>query len=258
MMTNCRLALVIGGTSVLSLAAGSALGYLFAQKKLELEYRELTEREIAEAKKFYSVLYKKDSFNTPQSTVERLLPVEAEALKALQSYQGEDSTMSDDRDFVPQKSQWFAENFEDKDKTDEIEIVQNIFEQAKPDSLDFNYEEESKHRTAETPYIISQDEFMLNEMGYAQSTLTYFVGDDVLVDERDQPIENSDQLVGDDNLLKFGHGSGDKNIVYVRNDRLSQEFEIAKSMGKYTVEVLGFIDDTESRPRVRSGRGDDG
>ncbi len=89
-----------------------------------------------------------------------------------------------------------------------------------------------------------------------QVSLTYFDGDDVLVDDRDQPVPDPDDSIGEDHLGRFGVGSKDNNIVYVRNDRLELDFEILRSNGKYAQEVLGFIEHSEHRG-VRKFRHDD-
>jgi hypothetical protein len=67
-------------------------------------------------------------------------------------------------------------------------------------------------------------------------TLMYYAGDDILVDELDVPIYNYQKIVGE---LKFGHGSQDPNIVYVRNEKLQLEYEILNNPESFQVEVLG-------------------
>ena len=91
---------------------------------------------------------------------------------------------------------------------------------------------------AKAPYIISADEFLNTEVGYEQFTLTYFQGDETLVDQADTIVESVEKTVGVANLSKFGHLSEDENIVYIRNERLNWDFEVVRSMGKYSVEVL--------------------
>ena len=81
-------------------------------------------------------------------------------------------------------------------------------------------------------------------MGYEQSTLTYYEGDDILVDEHDVPVYNHNLSVGP---LNFGHGSNDKNVVYIRSERLESEFEVLREHGLYTVEVLGYEKEEEFR-----------
>jgi hypothetical protein len=103
-------------------------------------------------------------------------------------------------------------------------------------TINWDYEEEKENRSMDKPYILHQDEYFAKETEYSQSTLTYYSGDDILVDEQEVPIYNYKAVVGD---LQFGHGSDDPNVVYVRNDKLSGEYEVIKDSGLYEIEVLG-------------------
>jgi hypothetical protein len=111
----------------------------------------------------------------------------------------------------------------------------NIFK-SESVSMDWDYEIEKENRTMDKPYILHQDEYFSKETEYSQSTLTYYSGDDILVDEQEVPIYNYKAVVGE---LNFGHGSDDPNVVYVRNDKLSGEYEVIKDSGLYEIEVLG-------------------
>ena len=97
---------------------------------------------------------------------------------------------------------------------------------------------------------------MENDKEFNQVTLTYFEGDEVLSDERDQTVDDVDGLAGEDNLQRFGHGSGDPNVLYIRNEHISLDMEILRSKGKYTHEVLGFIEHSD-QPKIRRFRSDD-
>lgn len=100
----------------------------------------------------------------------------------------------------------------------------------------WNYETELSTRTADEPYVIHCDEYFADEMGFVQSTLTYYKGDNILVDENTVPIYNHDKTVGE---LKFGYGSKDPNVVYIRNEKFQGEYEVLLEPGFYAVEVLG-------------------
>lgn len=100
----------------------------------------------------------------------------------------------------------------------------------------WNYEAELNTRTPDMPYIIHQDEFYNEEMGYDQTTLTYYKSDDILVDENDVPMYDYAKSVGE---LKFGHGSKDPNTVHIRYEKIGCEFEVVQHQGYYAVEVLG-------------------
>lgn len=98
-------------------------------------------------------------------------------------------------------------------------------------------ETDEEDRTEDAPYILHQDEFFQNEKGYRQTSLTWFDGDKILVDEHDVPIYAPEKIVGN---LRFGRGTNDKDMVYIRNDRLDAEYEITRHPGHYTIEVMGL------------------
>ena len=102
---------------------------------------------------------------------------------------------------------------------------------------DWDYEEEKKTRDSLSPYVIHKDEFWSNEMEFAQHTWTYYEGDDVMIDEEDVVVYNHDQKIGE---MKFGHGSGDKDTVYIRNEKMKMEMEVLREEGLYSIEVMGM------------------
>ena len=102
---------------------------------------------------------------------------------------------------------------------------------------DWDYDVELENRSEEAPFVIHRDEFYAQETDYTQATLTYYAGDDILVDEDDTPIYNHPTVIGE---LKFGHGSGDPNVFHVRNDKRKGEYEVIYDPGFYAVEVLGL------------------
>lgn len=102
---------------------------------------------------------------------------------------------------------------------------------------DYDVEVTNRNEKRGLPYVIHRDEFWSEEMDYLQSTLYYYEGDDILVDDDNAPVYNHKDIVGE---LKFGHGSKDPNIVFVRNDRLRAEYEIVRHTGSYSREILGL------------------
>lgn len=129
-----------------------------------------------------------------------------------------------------------------------VEVVEDpetesVFDKDDPQPGGWNYETEQEQRGPVNPFIIHHDEFMVNEPEHEQVSLTYFAGDDVLVDERDQVMREVGTTVGLEHLQKFGHGSEDEDMVYIRNPRLEVDYEISKSDGTFATEVHGFQDD---------------
>lgn len=121
-------------------------------------------------------------------------------------------------------------------------VAQSVF--ANDDTWD--YEEELKNRNKDQPYTIHRDEFFTEESGYTQSTLTYYAGDNIMCDSENAPVYNYETVTGP---LRFGHGSNDPNVVYVRNDRRQAEYEILLDNGMYSVEVLGLEIENNQRAR---------
>lgn len=110
-------------------------------------------------------------------------------------------------------------------------------------AFDVDAEDELRAANPNDPYIITKGEFESEESGFEQSTLTYHSGDDVLADARDEAIPNTEFTIGSTENLKFGYGSDDRNVVYIRNPKLRMEWEIVHSDGKFSVDVLGFDDE---------------
>ena len=98
------------------------------------------------------------------------------------------------------------------------------------------YEDELAIRTDHSPYVIHKDEYIADEAGCDQRTVTYYQDDDIMADESDTPIYDFNGLMGD---LKWGHGSGDPSVVYIRNEKLEMEWEVLLHTGSFAVEVLG-------------------
>lgn len=121
--------------------------------------------------------------------------------------------------------------------------TESVFDKDEPQTGGWDYEAEYAARGPVNPFIIHHDEFVHNEPEHEQVSLTYFAGDDVLVDERDQVMREVGATVGLEHLQKFGYASEDPDIVYVRNPRLEVDYEISKSDGTFATEVHGFQDD---------------
>ena len=110
----------------------------------------------------------------------------------------------------------------------------------------WDYDQEIKTRSSDAPYVLHRDEFFQDELNYTQITLTYYSGDDIMVDDDDTPIYNHNQIIG---TVRFGHGSGDENIFYVRNDKLRAEYEVVNDPRMYSSVVLGLEIEDNARTK---------
>ena len=133
--------------------------------------------------------------------------------------------------------------------------VRNIFrDRPEPPVEEFvwSFAEEHKRRDPNLPYVIHYDE--IHEMDYQQVELTYYDGDGVLCNDRDEIFdpEDLDRVIGEKNLDRFGHGSNDPLVVYIRNDNLELIYEISKTDQSYAEAVHGFTKESwEPKNRLR-------
>jgi hypothetical protein len=267
--------LLVAAVGVVSAAAGAGIGYVVATKVLEQKYADIADQEIEEAKRFYAAINKTD-YPTPGDMVKDLIPedeqvdedpnaeklakLEKEGQEAYLKYQGKYKSKGEvtvEGDTIKVAS---SETIETEDGEEEIvtEVTQhNILVDGKPlDRDDDVWEREVAARSEERPYVISEEEFFQNDQDFEQWSLTYYEGDDVLCTEKDEVIEDVDAMVGEENLKKFGLESKDMHLVYVKNNKRGLDFEIARSRGKYTVEVLD-LEDEAPRPATRFRGSDD-
>lgn len=128
-------------------------------------------------------------------------------------------------------------------QVEEHTLVSNVFTD---DTIDWDYAVELPARSDRAPYILHRDEFFENELDYTQRSLTYYEGDEILCDEEGVPVYNHTNVTGE---LKFGHGSGDENVFYVRNDRNKAEYEIVRNPGYFSVEVHGYEIENNARAK---------
>jgi len=248
-------AVLVGAASVVSASAGAILGYRVAVARLQAEFEEEAGKQIEAAKEYYaSMRVVNDVKPTPQEILEQVYSTEAqEAREAHESYLGNNPG---EEDFgAPVVA---AETISEPVQELQVEAPKNVFAgkepvEEVPGEWDYERELAIRAENPDKPYIIHHDEYFENETEYEQGSLTYYEGDDTLVDEKDMPVGDDTNVVGDDALTAFGHGSKDKNVVYVRNESLEMDFEIVRSNGKFSVEVLGF-DDEEGESLQHSHR----
>jgi hypothetical protein len=227
---------VIALASAMSALGGAALGAKIALDKLGQKIMkdadEALKIEIAKAKEYYKTQYKAEEFATPEQALEALHPVEMDvAAKALAKYQGIKLDLPEE---IPAP-------------LDMVPISKNVFTDAAYIREPFDYEAELRRRDPDGPYLITEEEYLEAGPQYEQVSFTYYAGDGVLTNVSDEVIDNIEGSVGSANLLRFGDGSNDENVVYVRNCNLEMDIELTQSAGKYSVEVAGFDDENELR-----------
>lgn len=262
-----------------SMAAGAGLGvlgYKLLKKRLEKQFEERLEKDLDEMRIYYKRRNKEGEFATPASAAEVLL-VE-EAVEALEVYTGEtavvpqeskDESAEDDSpkglmrpagkvDYTrPMSDSAAGQAIREQVVTVEEKPgpqARNIFVDGQPlvdDDWDIAAEEANRNQAV--PYVISHDEFMENAFEHPQVKYVYYAGDDILANENEEMVHDIESVVGSENLGRFGHGSRDRRIVYVRNERLEQDIEVVHSDEKYSQTVMNLRHSDES-PGLRRAR----
>jgi len=203
-------------------AVGFYFGYKFSREKIRAEAYKDAEAEIATMREVY--LQKSvASANVEKPPVEQVVEDLGYSVK---------SPLQDKRPLPPP-----------------VPILDDLPENpvgtSKSMNAGWNYEAELKDRTPDAPYVIHQNEYNHSEPDYSKVTYTYYAVDDVVVDDdNEHPVPHGDIVVGLDNL-KFGHGSDDVDVVFVRNDRLEMDMQICRVDRSFEEEVLGLNRDDD-------------
>lgn len=237
---------LIATAATVGVLSGALACFLVVNSRLEKKYQTIADEQVESVKSRYSLLRKEGDAADPAKLAESLLVSEAE------------DAAEPTAEIIIEK-----QNYASKAVSRPLEeakpasvVVQNVFAEAQStDELkldtDWDWEIEKANRTETSPYVITKEEFFENEPEHEQTSFTYFAGDDILVDERDQPLSNNEVIDGREgkNLERFGHGSGDKNVVYVRNEKIAMDFEVNYTPAKFTETVLGVIEHSHSNDR---------
>lgn len=106
-------------------------------------------------------------------------------------------------------------------------------------------------RISGEPYIISQESMFNDEPDWEKPTLSYYKGDNILIDERGQVLDDTHRMryVGERHLQMFGVLSEDENIVYVRSPQISSDFEIILEPGNYKDSMYADPSFDDDRPK---------
>lgn len=239
------------GFYVLGLGIGAVSGYFLAKRRLQTKYSKIADQEIEEMREHYrekTTAFEAEFAKRPLSEI-----VEERGYNLVDP---PGTTPSEPEDIPPPMgiqpdppppSLVMVEKETPEEEPPGREEVRNVFKERTSD-YKWNWHEERRKRSPDIPYVIHVDE--KHDMDYDVMTLTYYEGDDVLCNERDEVIDRDyerDELIGDKNLERFGHGSNDSSIVYIRNDKLELVYEVIKNPHHYAEEVHGFEHSDEYR-----------
>lgn len=232
--------------SLISLGVGGVLGYKIAERNLALRFEERLHHEIAASTAFYE--HNKDKapakkFATPEEAAAALIKPGTVLVEKPQMPM---PTASPEQRVAYHKiaSNYVSDEEKEPDPDDQL-ALQIMFPEPPANNMP------AINVFTDGPHVIDQATFIENKTEWDQSTLTWYIVDGTLTDDRDHLVEDVDGTVGNENLLRFGEGSSDPNVVHVRNPRLNLEFEVVRHEGSYRREVLGIDEDPPQRPSGR-------
>ena len=229
--------IIIGATGVV---IGAGVGALVTWRLLKAHYEEITQDEIESVKRHYAKLFKEGEHADLSGLVAKY--------KTKVNKLGYDTVSSD-------------ENNDDDAPANHIKVVVT---EAEPDNDDLKEPDEVRNiwklakdhpHPEDEAYVITFDQFNDEHDDYDKGDLTYYEGDDILVDSQESPIDDVDTLIGPDALTRFGEASNSRDIVYVRNDHLAMDFEISRDKRSYTTHIAGI--DEPNKPRVHKMRNEE-
>ena len=231
------------GGFLIGAAVGGGVAYFVLSKRLETKYTRIADEEIDEMRKHFAMKTKAAEGTAQKAAVEAII--------STQNYSNVPPANEGPPMAVQPPNQSVTE-VEDEVAAPKPE-PRNVFKQAELVD-EWDWHKERSQRSPDTPYVIHYDE--RHEMDFQSMTLTYFDGDDVLCNEQDEVYDHEERnkLIGEANLNKFGHGSNDPSIVYIRNDELELVFEVCQSDQRYAETVHGFTHDAYDRGNLERMR----
>lgn len=211
----------VGGIGV-GLVCGFFLGYRWNRKRLRADILAEAELEIAEVREHYR---QKTLAAEPKPNVETIVREKG--------YQE-----------PPRKDDIVATTHPEPETRRPLRPVVPVREPTDaPKNNGWDQDAELARRGNKSVYIIHQNEFERNELGWTQHTFTFYADDEVLTDHTDTPVGDRDEIAGDENLMRFGYGADDPDTVYVRNEHRHIELEICQMHQSYEETILGLSND---------------
>lgn len=176
-----------------SFAVGAATGFLVSWRVLKKRYADMANEEIQSVKDMYKVKINNDAERTREFDI----PDVHEAVGAV------------------------------KEKCEEI--IERCNYKAYSDTNAEQKEGVEFYMNRDKPYTIDPEDFNM----FDDYTLMYcdYFADGVVVDDSGNIVNDVEELIGEDNLLKFGEYEED--TIYVRNDQKKIDFEICRDLQPY-------------------------
>lgn len=227
----------IGGLAI-GLGIGLYFGYRYGKKKTKAEAMLEADREIEQMRDFYRNM-------VTESAAAGVLEGPSHGILQKPTLE----SIARERGYGPYPPETVDSDDPEKEMEDEGEILPPVpagvrlprppVPVSEPSvTPEWNSALEFARRDTTQPYVIHRDEFDENA-NYRKLAYTYYDHDDVLVDDENNVVQEGNSIVGDFNF-RWGYGSGDPSVVYVRNDQLQLDMEIQRRDASYEEAVLGL------------------
>lgn len=191
---------------VIIFAIGAAIGSLVAWKLTKTKYEKIMIEEEQSLREYYNKKTKvyEDSANT------------------LHDYYNDRLKEIDEKE----------KKMEEDKKTEESKIVNDLRERYAEVLKDHKYsiDEPCYEGGQDRPYVVTPEEFG-NADEYEIISLNYYA-DGIVSDDWGNKIEDLEATIGED--FASHYGEYEEDAVYIRNDRLKVEYEVLKSLSKYS------------------------
>ena len=198
------------------------------QKEIN-EYREIARQRIRAANEFVDKMTKEEKKS--EEAYDKAANSYDKFVDYTSYYDEERCNLRDELNAVSQavKDEDFDKHMAEREypEEDEEDLDEELDNEEKIESLRKAREDQK------TPYIIDAAAFHNTQQWYEKITLTYFEGNDVLTDDREDPIDNPEELVGTDYKKFFGIDENEPDIVMIRNDCNGCDYEICRVPASY-------------------------
>lgn len=189
--------------AAVTFAAGCVVGYFLGRKSNEKEFEDLLTKEIEDFKEAYRESHKEDSdISEPES----------------------EGHITNDPISGPES--------EGQVTNDPISNYRNLVT-----DLGYGHANIEDDEDEDWPYMIPPDEYGDCE-GYSCLNMTYFKGDNVLIDNDNQVIDDPCKYIMEDFADHFGDYEDD--AIHVRNDKLKCDIEVLLDVRRFS-DVMAMI-----------------
>ena len=243
--------LIIAGVG--TFASGLGLGWVASYYVNRGKFQAQADAEIQSIKDAYAPYSKEGIYATPEGAALTLgfSPLEAEEIDEITALgRAKVNEILEENGYSPLNTPGEPDPI--TGETIVSSIIENSFKEVAEEALPMGSDEEDEEeatlpdRDPDHPYIISKLMFDHDETYDGnKSSLTYYEEDETLTDERETILNNIEEVVGIGNLNNFGLGSGDHNVLYVRNEKLQTDIEIVRDPRSFQEVVLGVKPGTD-------------